>query len=60
MSYKKLNCKTCGYEHCHFRGSDREIPAYFCEDYKPADVANDDTIKDIVHNFGDQIKEEGE
>lgn len=37
MNYKKLNCKTCGYEYCPFRGSDREMPAYFCDDYKPAE-----------------------
>lgn len=37
MNYKKLNCKTCGYEYCPFHGSDREIPAYFCEDYKQAE-----------------------
>lgn len=38
MNYqKKLNCKTCRYEYCPFRGSNREISAYFCEDYKPAE-----------------------
>lgn len=37
MNYKKLNCKTCGYEYCPFHGSDREMPAYFCEDYEPAE-----------------------
>lgn len=33
MTYKKLNCKDCGYKYCPFHGSDREIPAYFCEDF---------------------------
>ena len=37
MNYKKLNCKICGYKYCPFHGTDREIPAYFCEDYKPAE-----------------------
>lgn len=37
MNNKKLNCKTCGYKYCPFHGSDREIPAYFCEDYKPTE-----------------------
>lgn len=35
MSDKKLNCKNCKYKYCPFRGSDREISAFFCEDYEP-------------------------
>lgn len=37
MSGKKLNCKNCEYKYCPFRGSDREISAFFCEDYEPAE-----------------------
>ena len=37
MNDKKLNCKNCEYKYCPFRGSDREICAYFCEDYEPAE-----------------------
>ncbi len=37
MNDKKLNCKNCEYKYCRFRGSDREISAYFCEDYDLAE-----------------------
>ena len=43
MNYKTLNCKNCGYKYCMFRGSDREIPAFFCEDFEPARRASDET-----------------
>ena len=35
MSDKKLNCKNCECKYCPFHGSDREISAFFCEDYEP-------------------------
>lgn len=41
MNNKKLNCKNCGYKCCPFHGSDREIHAYFCEDYEPAEEAEE-------------------
>ena len=41
MSDKKLNCKNCEYKYCPFRGSDREISAFFCEDYAPAVIPAD-------------------
>ena len=31
-----MNCKNCGYKYCAFRGADREIPAYLCEDFEAA------------------------
>jgi len=37
MNNKKLNCKNCKCEYCPFHGSDREILAFFCEDYEPTE-----------------------
>lgn len=46
MNVKKLNCKNCEYKYCPFRGSDREISAFFCEDYEPAEEKNHEYKKD--------------
>lgn len=35
-----MNCKNCGYKYCPFRGTDREIPAYFCEDFEQAEAVS--------------------
>ncbi len=40
MNYKKLNCKNCKNKYCPFHGVDKEIPAYFCEDYEPVEEEN--------------------
>lgn len=31
-----MNCQNCGYKYCPFHGTDREIPAYLCEDFEQA------------------------
>ena len=40
MNDKKLNCKNCECKYCPFRGSDREIFAFLCEDYESAEKEN--------------------
>lgn len=41
MNDKKLNCQNCGYKYCPFRGADREISAYLCEDFEEAEEGRD-------------------
>ena len=31
-----MNCQNCGYKYCPFHSTDREIPAYLCEDFEQA------------------------
>ena len=36
-----MNCQNCGYKYCRFHGADREMRAYLCEDFEPAEVGEE-------------------